>query len=112
MGTQRLRPVGRRDDDAAALCPVQVPGLTGVVAVAAGYYHSLAVKTDGTVWAWGDNDYGQLGDGTTTTRMPRCRSQACGRDGGWRLVTAWQSRLTGPSGRGGTTTTASWATGR
>ncbi len=30
-----------------------------------GYYHTVAVKTDGTLWAWGDNTYGQLGDGTT-----------------------------------------------
>jgi len=30
--------------------------------------HSLAVKADGTVWAWGYNAYGQLGDGTTTQR--------------------------------------------
>ena len=27
--------------------------------------HTLAIKTDGTLWAWGDNSYGQLGDGTT-----------------------------------------------
>ena len=36
--------------------------------IAAGLYHSLALKQDGTVWAWGDNDYGQLGDGTTEDR--------------------------------------------
>ena len=36
--------------------------------IAAGYFHSLAVKIDGTVWAWGKNDRGQLGDGTTTDR--------------------------------------------
>ena len=33
----------------------------------AGGYHSAAVKTDGTLWLWGKNDYGQLGDGTTTS---------------------------------------------
>jgi alpha-tubulin suppressor-like RCC1 family protein len=48
--------------------PAQVSGLTDVVAVAAGYGHSLALKSDGTVWAWGFNGHGQLGDGTTETR--------------------------------------------
>ena len=37
-----------------------------VVQVAAGYDHSLAVRSDGTVWAWGANRYGQLGRGTIT----------------------------------------------
>jgi len=37
-------------------------------AVACGRYHSLTLKNDGTVWAWGDNCYGQLGDGTTMKR--------------------------------------------
>ena len=50
--------------------PVQVStstgALTGVIAIAAGYRHSLALKSDGTVWAWGFNGFGQLGDGTTT----------------------------------------------
>lgn len=35
--------------------------------VAAGQYHSAALKVDGTVLAWGGNGYGQLGDGTTTS---------------------------------------------
>ena len=34
--------------------------------VAASDYHVVAVKSDGTVWAWGANNNGQLGDGTTT----------------------------------------------
>ena len=37
-------------------------------AVAGGAYHSLAAKSDGTAWAWGYNNYGQLGDGTTVNR--------------------------------------------
>lgn len=36
--------------------------------VKSGDFHTLGIKTDGTLWAWGDNTYGQLGDGTTTNR--------------------------------------------
>ncbi len=51
------------------LSPVQVAGLTGAVSVASsGRDHTLVLRTDGTVWAWGSNYWGQLGDGTTTTR--------------------------------------------
>ena len=48
--------------------PVQVSGLSGVQAIAGGDAHSLALKNDGTVWAWGFNVFGELGDGTTTQR--------------------------------------------
>ncbi len=48
--------------------PQAVYGLAGVSAAAGGGRHSLALKSDGTVWAWGANDYGQIGDGTTTRR--------------------------------------------
>jgi alpha-tubulin suppressor-like RCC1 family protein len=49
--------------------PVQVRGLSGVQDIDAGFFgHSLALKSDGTVWALGQNDYGQLGDGTNTNR--------------------------------------------
>jgi alpha-tubulin suppressor-like RCC1 family protein len=41
---------------------------TEAIAVAAGSRHSLALRADGTVWAWGANSEGQLGDGTTTDR--------------------------------------------
>lgn len=32
--------------------------------IAAGYSHSLAIKSDGTLWTWGGNEFGQLGDGS------------------------------------------------
>jgi uncharacterized repeat protein (TIGR02543 family) len=55
-----------------ASLPVQVLGpggaghLTGIVAVMGGEQHNFALKSDGTVWAWGDNSHAQLGNGTTT----------------------------------------------
>lgn len=36
--------------------------------ISGGELHSLAVLNDGTLWAWGGNQYGQIGDGTTETR--------------------------------------------
>jgi alpha-tubulin suppressor-like RCC1 family protein len=47
--------------------PVTVPGLSDVTQVAAGTEHSLALLSNGTVMAWGDNSRGELGDGTTTS---------------------------------------------
>ena len=37
--------------------------------IAAGGYHTVALKTDGSLWAWGYNDYGQVGDGTLPYRV-------------------------------------------
>jgi len=54
--------------------PTPVNVASNVVAVTAGYYHSLFVKTDGTLWAMGWNVYGQLGTSTTSgyTNLPVC----------------------------------------
>ena len=51
------------------LFPVQLPNLKGVVAIAVGNAHSLALKNDGTVWGWGFNIDGELGDGTNADRL-------------------------------------------
>src|SRR5258708_7128241 len=54
--------------------PIQVHGagdvgfLTGISAIMGGEAHNFALKPDGTVWSWGGNLFGQLGDGTNTDR--------------------------------------------
>ncbi|MBI5182209.1 MAG: hypothetical protein HZA06_04800 [Nitrospirae bacterium] len=55
--------------------PIQILGLTDVITIACGGFHTIALKNDGTVWAWKNNEYGQLGDGskkdkTTPVQIP------------------------------------------
>jgi hypothetical protein len=51
------------------LTPEQVPGLSGITQVATDGFHALALRSDGTVWSWGTNDHGEVGDGTTKARL-------------------------------------------
>jgi len=55
----------RKYDDAYKSPPIKI--MDNVAAVSVGGEHTLATKTDGSLWAWGKNSSGQLGDGTTTT---------------------------------------------
>lgn len=48
--------------------PEPIPGLTGVNTIIAGKEHVVALKSNGTTLAWGRNENGQVGDGTTTQR--------------------------------------------
>ena len=84
--------------------------------VVAGGDTTFAIRADGTVWAWGYNGYGQLGDGTTTSRsrpihigaLDGARAIALGHDHGLALLTdgtvwAWGRNQYGQLGDGTTT---------
>jgi alpha-tubulin suppressor-like RCC1 family protein len=61
--------------------PVQtIAGGTNWKQVSCGYQHTAAVKTDGTLWMWGRNDLGQLGDDSTTHKSSPVQTIATGTD--------------------------------
>jgi alpha-tubulin suppressor-like RCC1 family protein len=59
---------GKEEAAAEEKSPTPIPGLEHVSQIAAGCYYSLALLSNGTVEAWGSNQYGELGDGTTEQR--------------------------------------------
>lgn len=96
--------------------PVDVIGLTDVVAIAGGGYSGYALKSDGTVWAWGNGSIGQLGDGTNEDRSTPVQvaglsdvvQVAAGHDTAYALrsdgtVWAWGNGQQGQLGDGGLT---------
>ncbi|MBS5913361.1 hypothetical protein NYE69_00930 [Paenibacillus sp. FSL R5-0527] len=52
-----------------AVEPVQAAALKDIVSVSAGDGFSLALDKDGAVWAWGNNEQGQLGNGLRTSAL-------------------------------------------
>lgn len=65
--------------------PVQIGDDTDWAMIAAGLYHSLALKSDGTLWAWGHNLYGQVGDGSTENKFAPTR---VGDESDWIMIAA------------------------
>ncbi|OQP44645.1 hypothetical protein A4H97_09780 [Niastella yeongjuensis] len=68
--------------------PTQVGTANNWVSVSAGWYFSVALKNDGTIWGWGSNSNGQLGDGTTTKRALPAQ---IGTASNWASITAGSS---------------------
>jgi alpha-tubulin suppressor-like RCC1 family protein len=65
--------------------PVQtITGGTNWKHVSTGRGYTAAIKTDGTLWTWGRNDVGQLGDNTRTSRSSPVQTIAAGNN--WRLL--------------------------
>lgn len=54
-----------------SVTPVRVTGLSDVIQIAAGMKHAVALRKDGTVWAWGRRDNGEIGDGEPKGRPLR-----------------------------------------
>ena len=88
--------------------PVSVSGLSGVVAMAGGRNHGVALKSDGSVMTWGLNTSGQLGDGTKTSRSTPVRvsgistavAVAAGADHSVALLSDGRVFVWGEAGRG------------
>jgi alpha-tubulin suppressor-like RCC1 family protein len=65
--------------------PRQVGSDSDWSAIAVGYDHSIGLKTQGTLWAWGSNQYGQLGLNNYTNRTTPAR---IGNDSDWAAISA------------------------
>ena len=81
----KLIPVGGGVTDAGVLLLAPFASGLTVKAIGAGRAHTVALKTDGSLWAWGWNQDGQLGDGTTTTKPSPVR---IGADNDWIEIAA------------------------
>ena len=67
-GDNRSGQLARDPTTATVLAPVEITGLGPLKGIAGGGAHSVALATDGTVFTWGSNFYGQLGTGDFTAR--------------------------------------------
>ncbi|MFA5793924.1 MAG: fibronectin type III domain-containing protein [Candidatus Brocadiia bacterium] len=65
--------------------PTRIGTDTDWLAIAAGGWHTIALKANGSLWTWGYNEYGQLGDGTTISKTTPTR---IGTENNWSVIAA------------------------
>lgn len=66
--------LGNGDNGISVYTPTQVGVATNWQSVSCGYDNAIAIKLNGTLWSWGSNQYGKLGDGTSNNRyVPTCK---------------------------------------
>lgn len=66
-GDNAFGQLGNAEVEESSDVPVEVHSISGASAIAAGATHALALVSGGSVMAWGENKYGELGNGTTKT---------------------------------------------
>ena len=116
IGGNSYGQLGEGTTSAARKTWKQVPGLADVREIAAGSYHAVALRKDGTAVAWGWNSFGQLGTGTTTdsaipvpvSGLSNAKAIACGPNSSYAVLSgggicAWGSNSDGQLGDGTTT---------
>lgn len=108
-GSNDFGALGRGASGGWSRQPQPVPGLTNVEAVSAAGYLNLALKTDGTVWAWGWNTSGALGNGTFVTfsatpvqvsGLPTIRKITAGYYNGYAISNTGATYAWGDAGQG------------
>ena len=67
-GSNAAEKLGTGNANYVIATPTQLGSDTNWLSVSDGWNHTIALKTDGTLWAWGKNEYGQLGDNTTVNK--------------------------------------------
>ncbi len=77
--------LGDGTNNSSSIVPIQIGTATNWQFIAAGAEHSMAIKTDGTLWAWGRNSEAQLGDGTNNNSNVPIQ---IGTDNNWVTVSA------------------------
>lgn len=84
-GTNFYGQLGDNGTHSTQSTPKQIGTATNWQSINAGNTHSTGIRTDGTLWAWGNNVNGQIGDGTITERRAPVQ---VGTDNNWEKVSA------------------------